>query len=303
MPLLSVLSNPILPVFAILALGFVLGRTEWISLADARVINRFAMTILIPIVLFDLLANAPFSTFSATPIFLYAAVQATVFASGYAIARKLFGIAPGEAVILAYAGIFVNNVFYALPIAVLLYGELNVLPITMIVVLDSTVSFAGTMIALQSIEMGRASPGALLRIFTRTPALLAIFAGLAWGGFVLDVPPPLQTFMDFNGQAAAPVALFALGVVLSQSRFQPDRAVATFAAIKVFAFPAAIAGAMLLFLPGGWETSQRFVFGAAGPAGAMAFSLAVLHGISTDRIAQVLIWTSVLSLFTLAALA
>ncbi len=303
MPLLEVLGDPILPVFAILALGFLLGRTGWMSVDDARIVNRFAMTILIPVVLFDLLANAPFASFSAAPIVIYAGVQAVIFALGYQVARRAFGIGRGEAVILAYAGIFANNVFYALPIAVLIYGEGGVLPITMIVVLDATVSFAGTMIALQSIEQGRASPRALVRIFTRTPALLSIFAGIAWGLLALPVPTSVQTFLDFNGQAAAPVALFALGVVLSQSTFRPDAAVATFAAIKVLGFPAAIAGAMLLLLPSEFETNQKFVFGAAGPAGAMAFSLAILHGINTDRVAQVLVWSSVLSLFTLAALA
>jgi len=35
----------------------------------------------------------------------------------------------------------------------------------------------------------------------------------------------------------------------------------------------------------------------------MAFSLALLYGVRTDAIAQVIIWTSVLSLFSLAYLA
>lgn len=303
MSFLSVLLDPIVPVFLILAIGFALGRAHWMAVADARLINKFSMTVLIPIVLFDLLANAPFETFALVPLLVYAAVQIVVFALGYLIARRLFGIAPGEAVILGYAGIFANNVFYGLPIAILLYGEAGVLPIMTIVILDSMLSMAATMIALQVIEKGRFSPSVLVGIFLRTPALIAIFLGVAWGVIGFAVPHPVQTFLDFNGQAAAPVALFALGVILSQTRFAPDGAVLAVVGIKLLLFPAAIAGMLLLTTSTGWDANQKFVFGSAGPAGATAFSLAVLYGITTDRIAQVLVWTSVLTLFTLAILA
>lgn len=33
---------------------------------------------------------------------------------------------------------------------------------------------------------------------------------------------------------------------------------------------------MIWLVPGGWEANRRFVFGTAGPAGAMTFSPAIL---------------------------
>ena len=42
------------------------------------------------------------------------------------------------------------------------------------------------------------------------------------------------------------------------------------------------------------------VLSAAGPSGAMAFALAVLHGVRTDQIAPVIIWTSAISIISLA---
>jgi len=299
---LTVLANPILPVFAILALGWALGRAKWISVEEARVINRFAMTVLVPVVILDLLWNAPFETFRALPILLYSAAQIMLFAAGYQLARRVFGAGPGEGVILGYAGIFANNVFYGLPIGVLLYGEGGVLPITMVVVLDSTVSFGGTMFVRQAIREGRISPGKVLKIFAKTPVLLAIFAGCALGLAGVPVPAPLQTFLDFNGIAAAPVALFSLGVVLSATPFGWDRAVATVSAVKLLIFPAFVALLVTVFA-GGWEANRLFAFAAAAPTGAMAMSLALLYDVKTDRVAQVLVWTSFLSLFVLAALA
>lgn len=299
---LAVLVNPILPVFAILALGWALGRAGKLSTDSARVINRFAMTVLVPIVVLDLLWNAPFDTFRPGPILLYSAAQIVLFALGYLLARRLFAAGPGEAVVLGYAGIFANNVFYGLPIGVLLYGEGGVLPITMVVVLDSTVSFGGTMFVLQAIRLGRISPGAVLAIFARTPVLLAILAGTALGIARVPVPPPLQTFLDFNGVAAAPVALFSLGVVLSATPFGWDRGVAVVSAIKLLIFPTFV-GLLLTYFAGGWEANRLFAFAAAAPTGAMAMSLALLYDIKSDRVAQVMVWTSFLSLLVLAALA
>ncbi|WP_213548820.1 AEC family transporter [Vannielia litorea] len=302
MSFLTVLANPILPVFAILALGWGLGKGGQLSEDSARTINRFAMTVLVPIVVLDLLWNAPFDTFRLTPILLYSAAQVILFALGYQLARRLFGAGPGESVILGYAGIFANNVFYGLPIGVLLYGESGVLPITMVVVLDSTVSFGGTMFVLQAIKLGRVSPGAVLAIFARTPTLLAIFGGTALGLAGVPVPAPVQTFLDFNGVAAAPVALFSLGVVLSAVAFRFDTAVAVVSGIKLVVFPALVALLLTLFA-GGWEANRLFVFAAAPPTGAMAMSLALLYDVPAARVAQVMVWTAFLSLFALAVLA
>jgi hypothetical protein len=42
---------------------------------------------------------------------------------------------------------------------------------------------------------------------------------------------------------------------------------------------------------------------SAGPSGAMAFALAMIHKVNTDKIAPVIVWTSMLSLISLAYLA
>jgi hypothetical protein len=110
------------------------------------------------------------------------------------------------------------------------------------------------------------------------------------------------TAARFAGAAAAPLTLFALGVILSGHRLRPSATIATVSAIKLVLFPLAVfAGGALLFPGHGW--TQQFTLTAAGPSGAMAFALALLYGVRTDAIAPVIIWTSTLSLLSLAALA
>lgn len=300
--ILRVLTDPILPVFAILAFGFVLGRGGKISIEDARVINRFAMTVLLPIFIFDLIANAPVYRFSPLPVLAYGMVELVLFIAGYLLATRLFKRDPLEAVLLAWAGVFANNALYVLPLSVLLYGEAASVPVASIVTLDSIVPFAGVMIALQALQSGKIAPGPLLRGMAKTPMQWGIFGGLAFSLLAVPIPAPVQTFLDFNGVAAAPVALFGIGVVMSQTQFKMDRVVASFGAIKLVIFPLAVWAALSLLAPSDPGFTQ-FLLASAGPAGVMTFTLAILHGVRTDTIAQVIVWTSVLSLVTLALLA
>ncbi|GMG80885.1 hypothetical protein LNKW23_00970 [Paralimibaculum aggregatum] len=299
---LAVLVDPILPVFAILAFGFAMGRSGRISVEEARLINRFAMSVLLPIMIFGLIATAPVRSFSVVPLAVYAGAEALVFAAGFWLARVWLARPAPEALLLAFGGIFANNAFYVLPIARLLHGDAGALPVTAIVTLDATVTFAAAIVALQVLSLGQVSLGMVAARLAGTPLLQAILAGFAVALAGVALPGPVKTFLDFNGAAAAPVALFALGVVLSQTPFRADRTVAVFAGVKLVAFPAAVAVGLALFA-GAAPGQELTLLGAAGPAGAMAFSLALLYGVRTDAIAQVIVWTSLLTLPTLALLA
>ena len=302
MEVLSVLFDPILPVFAIMVLGYALGRTGQATVEDARQVNRFAMTVFLPILIFGLIANAPIANFSMVPVAIYASVEALVFVAGFFVANRLFNRPANESILLAFCGVFSNNAFFVLPISVLLYGQDSVLAITTIVTLDGTFTFTGAMIALQIIDQGRAKPAQVLLGVAKLPIMQAVFWGIIVSLSGMHIPTPIQTFVSFNGAAAAPLALFALGIVLSSTRFSLDAAIVTFSGIKLLLFPAAIWLALETFAT---TDPQRglFLFGAAGPSGTVAFSLALFFGVKTDAIAQIVIWTSILSLFSLAMLA
>ncbi|MEM7462633.1 MAG: AEC family transporter [Pseudomonadota bacterium] len=302
MEVISVLIDPILPVFAIMALGFVMGRTEITTVDDARVVNRFAMSVLLPIMVFDLIANAPVHLFSITPLLIYGGGQLLVFVAGYFLATRIFGIDREQSVLLAFCGVFANNVLYVLPISEILYGKDQILPITSIITWDASFAFGGAIIFLQLIILGKVAPSKVAKTLGTNPILIALVAGLAFAFADLPIPTPVQTFLDFNSAAAAPVALFAMGVVLSQTRFKIEREVLSFTLIKLLIFPFII-WLGLEFLTPAEPGREQYLLGAAGPSGAMAFTLAFLHGIRTDAIAQVIVITSVLTLISLALLA
>lgn len=302
--MLNVLINPILPVFAIFFIGYLSGKLGWTSNDDARVLNRFAMTVLLPIFIFSAMAHAPVETLELGPLLVYAAVEAALYAAGYLIARKVFARGPREALLLGFCGVFANNAYYGLPLATMLYGESGTLPVLSVVLLDSTFIFGCTMIALEVME-GRGAGAGLTKVVGRVlrlPLVWALALGAAFGIANAPLPAPLETFTSFVGNAASPVALFAMGVVLSATSLVPEPVVYWVTAVKVIIFPLALFTAIAVFAPSS-PNAPLFVLAGSGPSGAMAFSMALLYSVRTDAIMQATVVTSVLTLFTLAYLA
>lgn len=301
---LDVLLDPIVPVFAIAAFGFGMGLSGRVQLSDARAVNRAVMGVFLPILLFGLIADARIDAFNPVLIAFYCAAEAALWATGFALARYVFGLSAGESFLLGFSTIFVNSVLFVLPISARIYGDQATLPIASIAFLDSTLTFALAIIFTQAMasKNGGDGVGRALREMVKNPMLIAMALGLAVNLSGLKTPAPLATFVDFNGAAAAPLALFALGVVMSQNRFRLDAVSLSFCTLKIVAFPALVAMILLQVAPGDASTPM-FLFVAAGPSGTMAFTLALLHDIRADRIGQVIVITSVVTLLSMAALA
>ncbi|HKK97306.1 MAG TPA: AEC family transporter [Marivita sp.] len=300
--MLHILTHNILPVFSMMALGFVLGRFGKITREDATAINRVAFLVLQPALIFPLMYGLSWSDFRADAIGLYALCQAVLFTLSYQICRRVLGRDVLEAWLLSMATIFVNTLLYIWPISFLIYGEAAALPITGIVAWDTAFSFAFFIVTTELLANRQASALQSLGKITTNPVLIAIALGAVCSALALRVPQPVLTAMDFAGGGAAPLTLFALGVILSGHSLRVSPTIVTITTIKLLAFPALVWVALHLGnRPPEWNT--LLVLAAAGPSGAMAFALAVLHGVRTDRIAPVVIWTSVLSLLSLAWLA
>lgn len=299
--MLTVLIHDILPVFAMLALGFGMGRFGKASAEEATAINRVAFLVLQPALIYPLIAQIDFADFDFAALGVYALCEVIAFTVSYLAARFLLKREHLEAWLLGMAVVFVNSLLYIWPVSFLIYGEAAAMPITAIVALDATVSF-GFFIVSMELMAGDKSTGGIGARIGRNPVLIAIVLGLAVNLLSLTTPEPLMTAANFAGAAAAPLTLFALGVILSGHSLTPDPTIATISSFKLIGFPVLVFGMMAVILPGN-DWTPFFTLNAAGPSGAMAFALALLYKVRTDAIAPVIVWTSTLSLLSLAYLA
>ena len=290
----------VLPIFAIGAVGYGLGRLGTFDSAMAISINRFVFYVGIPCLGFRLIVRAPIYEFDLTLLAGFLISEVAMYGCGFAVGRYLFNTDVKEAVLLGLACALTNHVLFVLPIAIILLGEEAAAPIVAIITMDIILVFSVTLVIMDFMSSEDGSINQVLGKIARNPPVIAMASGLAVGLGNLEVPRSFDVFLDFAGDAAAPCALFALGIILSQ-RHEPGRAFLPVAltAIKLLVHP--ILAWMLLIalidIPSTMTAPTMMV--AAAPCGAMAFVLALNYQVRVDAISRAILYSSVGSLVTI----
>jgi len=304
----AALFNPILPIFAVSALGFLFGRLGLFTKDMAFTINRFVVMVALPALLFSFLASVPFEEFEGALVAIYFAASLLLYAAGFLIMRYGFKLGARESLLLGMAACFTNHVFFVLYIATILYGDAASVPVLSIITFDALLLFGGTFLFMDIVVSGARSPMAAFKILLKNPMILALVIGLFVGYLHLPVHQGILTYAHFTGSAAAPASMFALGVVLSGVSLKAfDAPALTITGMKIIAHPLLAALGFAVFFPGlsdqGGIWARTVLLTAAGPCGAMPFVIALQHGVNTERIVKAIIYSTVLSLFTLAIIA
>jgi predicted permease len=300
--MLATLADPILPIFAVLALGYGFHRSGLFGVVAAQAINKFVFFVATPALLFSIISGAPLAQFDLRALGIYFAAQMFVYAGTYLFMYRGLGYEQGEALLLGMTAAFVNHVFFVLPIAERLYGATAAQPIAGIVLVDTGLVFCGTVLAVDLMKAKEPSPLKVAGLLARNPFLIASALGiLAWAARPV-MPQGLFTYAEFAGGAAAPTSLFALGIILASKPIRPI-GLATWSVVtaKIVLHPALVfALASLVELSPGWGDMALLV--AAGPCGAMPFVIALQYGIRTETIAKAVLISTLLALLTLSVL-
>ncbi len=297
----NILFSAVLPVFALLAIGFALGRAGVFDQMMAAAINKFVFLISAPALIFGLLAQAPFENFNWLAIGAYLAVDIVMYATGFSVAYFLFKRDAKEALLIGLATAFANHILFVLPIARSLFGESAVMPILAIGIVDIMLIYGATMIILDAASGADGSVSRVLMGFLKNPQVWAIFGGLLIGLLGINLAKGIQVFTNFAGSTAAPCSLFALGIILSREEDQPDLALPLVATgLKLFLFPLLcwVVFFHLLEIRLDWAKPAMIV--AASPSAAMPFILALNYGVRTGTVARILLFTMVGSLTTVS---
>ena len=303
-PLIQTFLNPVFPVFAIMLLGIILGKKKVFEFKDAQTINRFVFYALVPPVIFTLTYSAPLGQLDYSIISLYFLSEMIIFVATASIVRFWLNRSKLESILLGMASCFVNHVFFILPIVTVLYGDRGVLPLSAIISIDTVIFFCGMIMVLEVVAHRGDTYLKVTASFLRNPVLIAMVLGLTANVVNLNLHEGIETFLSFTGNAAAPAALFSLGIIVADIRIgRLDSATLVVTIMKTVMHPLIIW--LLLSSISGLDSdwSQTALVTAAGPCGAMPFVLALQYKIKADSIGMAIIVSTVASLFTLSVLA
>ena len=240
------------PLFAITALGYVVGRRMKPDLSQA---NKLNMDVFVPALVFAALANKAFDISAFLP--LVVAVSLIVVGSGlvaWALARAL-GM---QAKTLVPPIMFNNCGNLGLPLAVLTFGDAALAPMVVMFMVSNLVHFSfGAWLLDHRVR--------LLTVW-KVPSVLATFLGLGVSLSHFEVWPPLLIAIRMLGEIAIPLMLFGLGVRLADSRISAV-GIGVFGALARPLIGLALAWTVLqlIELPAR-EQALLLVFGALPPA-------------------------------------
>lgn len=301
--------NVALPVFGIILCGYLAGRAGLLGAASSGALNAFVYWFALPPLIFIGMAQTPVERILNGPFI--AAVSLGIAGTGVFVAlgsRFLFANRGPANGLHAMAALFSNTGYMGIPLFIAAFGEDRVLPAVTATVLN--MFFYGTMTAWiaatkdDSVPKGGfAVAGQVLGALARNPLVVAPVIGLAISAAALAVPAPVENLCRILGAAAAPGALFALGLFLVGQRITAGLAeVSWITVFKLLVQPAVTA--WLVFsvfdMERFWAVSAVLL--AALPTGALVFVTAQQNGIYVQRASAAIVMTTVFSVITLSAL-
>lgn len=298
----------VLPFFGMIFLGYVVARITRQPIEALGWLNTFIIYIALPALFFKLVAKTPIE--QPTRIdFILANVSATylvftlIFAAGLLLRRATTREATIQGLAAAY-----GNIGYMGPgLALLAFGEPAAVPVALIFCFENMLHFsiAPALMALGGGEkqpLHRLAAGVARRIVTH-PFIIATAAGFlaAFTGF--EAPAPLQRLIDYLAQAAAPCALFAMGVTLA---LRPLKRVPVeigyIVPAKLVLLPVTMY--LVLGLAGSFDPVWVYtaVLLAALPTATNVFVIGQQYGVWQERASATILVTTVLSVATVTAL-
>jgi predicted permease len=297
----------VVPLFAVIFLGYVAGRARFLDEAGIRGLGAFVFNFAIPPYVFRLMAGTELDRISEWGfIGGYFLAQSLVFLSAAGIGRLVFDMRVAEMTIQAFGSAFSNGVMLALPLLLWLYGDAGGVPALLIITLDVIVFSTVTLL----LELARHGGGGDWRIIGQVarsvavnPIIMATVFGILVGLSGVALPQAIDQTLSFIGQAAAPSALFALGASLSLRRIAGSLGpAATMVAAKLFLHPllAWLAFAYLLELDPLW-VSAGVIF-AACPVGLNVFVFAQHYEVAIEAASSAILISTGLAMVTITAL-
>ncbi|WP_319381272.1 AEC family transporter [Thiomicrorhabdus sp.] len=303
----------LLPVFGLIAAGFITRKTGVLGENAASELNRFVVWLALPALLFDIMANSHWSTlFKADFISVYLIASGVVF-FGILGWRLKQGRPLADASIDGIAASYSNTGYVGFPLLFLVFGSSSQVPTTIATIIVVCVLFA---LAIMLIESGLQAKVAwhlrALNVFNavfRNPLVLAPIAGMAFAATPYHLPEGIETFLGLLADAASPCALVSLGLFLADASAQSQKGAGS---VRSTAFGLTAAKLLVQPLLAAWlafgvfdmerELAMMAIMLAALPTGTGPFMLAEFYRREALITAQTVLFSTTLSLFTLSLL-
>lgn len=293
----------ILPVFAVIVLGFLLRRFNFVEASKWQVVDELCFWVLFPSLLASTLINTDLRTIEFDKIFyvllgMILTISALMLVL-YPFFRNGMGLRPPQ-----YSTLFQTvtrwHGFIAMALVLKFFGEpgLAVIAVAFVVLVPVLQLVNVTVLSIFS-EAHKFSYINVLKQIVRNPILLGCVVGMVVNFANIPVWDPVLTFLDLLGRAALGISLLALGAGLSlRAALKPSPVVGVALLGKLVLVPLIMFGFAVLF----GVTGDAFIIlmiSAGVPTAMNGYVLAKKMGGDAELYASIATVQTAASFFTL----
>jgi malonate transporter len=308
---MQVILSVAVPIFAVILVGYLAGRFRILGPEATTALTAFVSTFALPVLFFGTLARTPVSALlNPGLLWSYSLIMAITFAIGMlttwlVVRAKKSGGGLAQMSLQGIAASWGNVGYMGVPLCLAAFGPEGLPPAMLAVIVSSMTSM---ILGVLLIEIDVAThPGPLIAFLqacwkvVKNPLPMSIVAGLVWSAAGLKMPLPLDKGIDLLGAAAAPCALFAIGLFLSDKSLKSGMAEAGLATlVKLLLQPALAAVIVPFFVERESVGAKVMILMAALPTASNAFVLAKQFEISVEQNTAAVLLTTALSVVTVS---
>ncbi len=298
----------VLPFFGMIFLGYVVARITRQPLEALGWMNTFVLYVALPALFFQLLAKTPIERLTEFS-YIFGSVLATyiVFSVMFVGSVLLSRGEIAESTIKGLAASYGNIGYMGPGLALLAFGEEAAVPVALIFCFENIMHFAiaPTMMALAGGE--RESPARLalgvVKKIALHPFIIATAVGVTAAALQARPPAPVETLLEYLARAAAPCALFAMGVTLALRPLKRmPREIGVIAGLKLVLHP--LLCYVVLSLVGDFDPVWVYsaVLLAALPTATNVFVIGQQYGVWVERASASILVTTIASVATVTVL-
>ncbi|MGX9426020.1 MULTISPECIES: AEC family transporter [Bradyrhizobium] len=272
--------NLALPYFGLIFIGFACGKAKGLPESGLAWMNFFLLYVSLPALLFGIMSKTPFSELNNPP-FLVATTLGTMIAFFLAmlVAKLLGRLSLREATLAGLSGAYGNIGYMGPGLALAVLGPKAAAPTALIFCCDSIFLFSIVPLLIELTDREHPSLlhalGVTARQIVLNPLIMAACFGALAAALHLRFSVALDSTLLFLQNAAAPVALFVLGVTVALrplDRIPWD--VPGVITVKLLVHPLLAFGLMLAFGPFAQPWAATAVLMASLPPALNVFVIA-----------------------------
>lgn len=298
------IADIVLPVFGVIAFGYVCGWTGLLRERVSQGVSDYVYTIAVPLLIFRTLSEARLPDVSPWGYWgAYFAGAAVAWGVAQSISLFVFKRRMHEAIIHGFTAGQSNIVLVGIPLVLSAFGEAGAVPLFLLVAVNLPLMMTSASLMMEGTGAGvsRAALINLARNLASNFILIAFAAGIAAQFLGIRPAGAPKAVIDLIAQSSVPCALFAMGLALRQYGILGDLSMTTvISALKLMLHPFVVWLLVTYVVPLPPVFAAVAVAFAAMPCGINAYLLAERYRAGVAAAAGSVSLTTTLSILSIS---